>query len=55
MTPVQRHTGEDKAILERRRVRLLNARTERLRRNRTAKVTENTMVFDCQLVEERVI
>jgi len=55
VTPVQRHTGEDKAILERRRVRLENARTERLRRNRMAEAVENTEVFDCQLLEEKVI
>jgi putative transposase len=35
VTPMQRHTGKDKAILALRAMRLVNARHERLSRNRT--------------------
>lgn len=50
VTPVQRHKGEDKAILARRRDRLANARRMRLRRNRhaLAGVPGRTEIFDYQ-------
>jgi putative transposase len=50
VTPVQRHKGEDKAILARRRDRLAGARRMRLRRNRhtLAGVAGRTEILDYQ-------
>jgi transposase InsO family protein len=50
VTPAQRHKGEDKAILSRRRDRLAGARRMRLRRNRhaLAGVAERTEILDYQ-------
>jgi putative transposase len=50
VTPVQRHCGEDKAILARRRDRLAGARRMRLRRNRLARtdVAGRTQIQDYQ-------
>ena len=50
VTPAQRHCGEDKAILARRRDRLAGARKMRLRRNRhtLAGIAGRTKMEDCQ-------
>jgi transposase InsO family protein len=50
VTPVQRHRGEDKAILARRRDRLADARRMRLRRNCNAHavVAGRNEILDCQ-------
>jgi transposase InsO family protein len=50
VTPAQRHKGEDKAILSRRRDRLAGARRMRLRRNRhaLAGVAERIEILDYQ-------
>lgn len=49
VTPVQRHTGQDKAIIERRQNSLQKARQERLRRNRLS-MTENRLVKNMDIV-----
>lgn len=50
VTPAQRHRGEDKAILARRRDRLAGARRMRLRSNRNAfvGVDAKSEILDCQ-------
>jgi transposase InsO family protein len=50
VTPAQRHCGEDKAILSRRRDRLAGARRMRLHRNRDALagVAGGNEILDCQ-------
>jgi putative transposase len=49
VTPVQRHTGKDKGILERRYLALKNSRAERLRRNRL-KITLKPLVRTSAIV-----
>jgi len=48
VTPVQRHCGEDKAILALRIVRLSEARRTRLQRNRSAEATVKVQVSEFQ-------
>lgn len=52
VTPAQRHSGADKAILDRRVERLGNARIERLRRNRLA-TSEKIMTSSIAILSRR--
>jgi putative transposase len=49
LTPVQRHTGQDKGIMERRNLSLQEARRERLRRNRL-KITRRPLTRTADVV-----